>query len=278
MLDITKQNIIEIKGGRPGKTVAIFCATHGNEKAGVEAVNLVLQDLELSSGKVIFVLANPKAYQQNIREVEKNLNRCFYKENSDITYEDQRAKELMPILDSADALLDLHASNSREATPFIICEQPAYNLASKLDFNIISSGWYNTDIGSTDGYMYDNGKISLCLECGSVFEIEKNINLTKKSILQFLKYFDLIDSKIEYNSNSQRFILINRTGTKKTEKFNFSKDYADFEQLEENEIFATDGSEEYVAGENECIIFPRPNKKIGEKVFVIGNLNNKKQN
>ncbi|MFZ2975955.1 MAG: succinylglutamate desuccinylase/aspartoacylase family protein [Candidatus Moraniibacteriota bacterium] len=266
-----KDNTIIIKKGvSSGKTVGIFCGVHGNEEAGIEAVKRIIKNIEIISGKVYFVFANPEAIRKKVRYIEKNLNRCFFKNNKGKTIEDRRAVELLNILDECEILLDIHASNNSQSVPFVICEKDGYDIAKKLDFEIISSGWDEFEPGATDGYMFNNGKIGICLECGSILDYENGSNLAEKSIYQFLTYTQNIISDIKYDEKPKRFLKIIRMERKETKSLSFSREYKDFEILIEGEIFAKDGEKEYVAGKDECIIFPNSNKKIGEEIFLIG--------
>ncbi len=266
-----KDETVIIKEGKaPGKTVAVFCGVHGNERAGVEAVRQVLEEVEIVSGKVFFVFANPGAIEKNVRYVEKNLNRCFLKNNIGETIEEKRAIELMKILDECEILLDIHASNNPQSTPFAICEKNGYEICKNFDFEIVSSGWDELEPGGADGYMFNEGKIGICLECGSVLDQARGNALAKKSIYQFLKYTGNVIGDIAYDARPQRFLEMTKVAKKKTEDVSFKKEYADFEMLTAGEVFARDGAAEYVAGTNECIVFPNLNKKIGEEIFLIG--------
>ncbi len=268
-----KNNIIKKSGKTPGKKIAIFAGIHGNEKAGVLALEKLIKNIKIEKGEVYFVYANPGAILKNVRYVEKNLNRCFLRNSEGDTYEEIRARELMNILDECDVLLDLHASNNKNSTPFIICEEEYCDIVKIFDFNIISSGWVGIEPGATDGYMHNQSKVGICLECGSVYESEENQDLAYKSALQFLKYFGAISKEIEFNKKEKRIIRVFEAVKKKTENFSFVKDFADFEKLEESKVFAQDGDKEYIAKKNECIIFPNSNKKIGEEVFILGKIN-----
>jgi succinylglutamate desuccinylase len=266
------ESIFLREGKEPGKTVAVFCGVHGNEKAGIRAVKTALKTLEIRAGKVYFVFGNPKAIENNVRYKEKNLNRCFEPGNRGTAYEDGRARELMKILDECELLLDLHASNNPESTPFVICEANGMKLAEKLDFGIISTGWTALEPGSTDYYMNLRGKVGICLECGSVHHDKQGEELAYTSIQQFLTYTQNIQSDIPFTERERRHIELLRVIKKRTANFTFSKTYHDFERLEEGSLIARDGNMTYMAGKDECIIFPNPNKQIGEEVFLIGRL------
>jgi succinylglutamate desuccinylase len=121
--------------------------------------------------------------------------------------------------------------------------------------------------------MYNQGKLGICLECGSVYKSEENQDLAYKSVLQFLKYFGAISGEIEFSKKEKRIVEVFEAVKKKTDNFNFVRDFADFEKLKEGEVFAQDGDKKYIAKKNECIIFPNSNKKIGEEVFILGKIN-----
>ncbi|PIP24474.1 MAG: hypothetical protein CO140_04025 [Candidatus Moranbacteria bacterium CG_4_9_14_3_um_filter_40_7] len=268
---LIKNTIIKKIGGKPGKTVAVFCGVHGNEKAGVYAVTNVLKNVKIKKGVVYFVYANPEAIKRNIRMIKKNLNRCFLKDNKGKTPEDKRARKLMKILDKCDGLLDLHASNVEKATPFVICEKQSYALAKIFDVGIVSSGWDRIEPGATDGYMNKKkGALSLGIECGYAGESEKNMQLAKKSIFQFLQFFGLMDKRVDFNKREQKNINVTKAIKKNTDNFYFTKKWKDFDLLKKGEIIAYDSRKKHIAGKNECIIFANASKKKGQEAFIIG--------
>lgn len=264
------EGVIKKSGALPGKTVAIVGGVHGNEKVGIEAVRAAAETITPLRGTVYFIEANPAAIAQNVRMIDKNLNRVFIAGNAGETREDTRARELMSVFDQCDALLDVHSSNSRETIPFVVCEGEASDIAKKMDFEIVSTGWDALEPGSTDGYFFHQGKIGICIECGSVFEVEKNLPRAKNSILQFLAYFDVIDEAVPYANTPQRHIRAYKVAHKKTDTLSFAKEYRDFQPLAAGEVFARDGEIEYTAEAEDCIIFPRPNTAIGNEAFILG--------
>lgn len=267
-----RPDVITIRGPKAGKTVAIFAGVHGNERAGIRAVQELGKTLTITSGVAHLVLANPRAIAKGVRYCDKNLNRCFLKDNSGQTYEDELARTLMPLLDESDALLDLHSYSGPEDQPFLIGEANCFELASYLNFPIISNGWSTNEPGSTDGYMYTQGKIGLCAECGSNFRSEEYVSLALQTVEAFLWFFGLTARPTNPERFPQRLVTVLRAEHKHTAGFAFTKEYTNFEELPEGEIFAVDGPTEYRAGPKECIIFPRPNAAIGDEAFLIGSV------
>ncbi len=269
-----KESIIRKEGSTAGKTVAIFAGVHGNEQVGVRVLERLENELRVKAGIVFLVNANPPAIEANKRFLAQNLNRLFSeKHDGDEEYEDQRAKELMAILDQCDAVLDIHSYNSLSGRQFSFCEPNGYDIIKLMDFPIIVS-CHNPDpkMYSTTvmGYMNKKGGVGICIECGTSNKPDEFTELALKSAYQFLQYFENIEPTTPYDNVVQQIIKNDRMLYKKNENFKFVKDFKDFEPLPSGKAFAFDGDEPLIAGENECIIFPRPDVPIGGEVCLIG--------
>jgi succinylglutamate desuccinylase len=262
--------VVRRDGSKPGKTVAIIGGVHGNEAVGMEVLRWAQETIQPECGTVYFIEGNPEAVKKNMRFLEKNLNRCFIKDLVGDSLEEVRARTLMPILDKCEVSLDIHASNSLEATPFVICEDAGLGFAHLIDFPIISSGWDALEPGGTDSYMNAQGKIGLTIECGSIHHPEVTLPLAKEALLQFLRYTNNIEGEPSRTSVEQRHIHVHTVGHKDERDVIFSRDYADFEALRPGEIFAKQGDTDHVAGSGDCIIFPRPNVVNGAEIFILG--------
>ena len=264
------EGVTEIKGKQPGKSVAIFGGVHGNERIGIEVLRRLVEELSPDAGVVYLVEGNPPAIEAGIRQLGKNLNRAFIKGNEGGEPEDVRARELMQLLDTCDALLDIHASNSKKSVPFIVCEQEAFDLARLLPFSIVSSGWDEIEPGASDGYMHQLGKPALCLECGYAEDFDAHTALALCAVDTFLRYFGIKSGAAESATKEQQRIQVYKAVLKKTKNLSFAKEYGDFEALEEGVVFAQDGSESYVADRGDCIIFPRKDGALGSEAFILG--------
>ena len=96
---------------------------HGNEFGSLPAAVRLVE--ALSSGElrpkvsVTIFLGNPEAARENRRYLEADLNRVFL-DNPHTQHEHQRAREIMPILDAADAFIDFHQTILQTQQPFYI--------------------------------------------------------------------------------------------------------------------------------------------------------------
>lgn len=255
-------------GKNPGKTLAVFCGVHGNERVGIEAVEQLVREIEILNGTVYFVYANPRAIEQNVRSTEKNLNRAFVAGNAGTAYEDARARELMGLLDTVDALLDVHASNTPEATPFVIYGAPAEPFVPYLDFDIVSTGWDDVEPGATEGYLLRQGKPGICIECGYINDGGKYGTLAQDSIRAFLTFYGAIAGDLGPARKQRRFHAY-KALIKEDESFEYYKQYADFESLPAGTCFARDAQKEYCVDEDSAIVFAT-NKKVGDEACVLG--------
>src|SRR5258708_6961856 len=78
MMKLTVSPEIVIKGGaKPGPAGAIFGGIHGNETVGVLAVQELMANLEVARGTVYLAFGNVPAIAVGVRQIGKNLNRCF---------------------------------------------------------------------------------------------------------------------------------------------------------------------------------------------------------
>ena len=104
-------------GSRSGPSVTITGAVHGNEKSGTKAVNKLIGYIDeglirLNAGNLTLMpIVNPRAYDENKRFIDENLNRLMYRRLEDeiVDYEDRLRNVVCPILEQTDFLQDNHS-------------------------------------------------------------------------------------------------------------------------------------------------------------------------
>ncbi len=268
------EGVKTIKSENTGKKVAIFAGVHGNEVCGVKAFGEVVPNLKIDRGEVQFVLGNLRAIERNVRQTDMNLNRVF-RPDADLsdkekeTYEYNRSRELMKILDKSDYLLDIHSFSNKIGTPFIICEPKSFDVAKKLPFDLVSNGWDKLEPGGTDYYMNKIGKNGICVECGQHSD-DKSVAKAKESVFSFLKIMGIIDDpKIEVAEREQRKVEVNYIYITKSD-FRPSRDFFDFEPIKKGELIGTDGNSEIKALVDGYIIFCKKCEVGGKEAFLIG--------
>ena len=171
--------------GQPGRQVLISALIHGNELCGAWALLGLLQaGLRPQRGKLTLMLCNLAAFDRfdpahadAARFVEQDLNRQWVdaRMQAGDSLERRRAAELLPFVQQADWLLDLHSMHERGAPLLLTGLQPR-NL--ELARQLAAPEHIVIDAGHQDGTrMRDYGRFglpdeqagdsrSLLLECG----------------------------------------------------------------------------------------------------------------
>lgn len=266
-----ENSIIELNSYKVWNTTTIMVWVHGNELSWVNAMLDILKDIKVISWKVYVIFANLKALEINKRFYEKDLNRCFIKNNIWKTYEDKRANEIIPYLEKSNYLLDIHNTlNEKNSIPFLISEHK--NLWKYFDVNYVISWFDKLHPGWSDGYTNSIWKIGLCLEVWNLFDIKWQ-KIAKTGILNFLAFTWNIYwiSKI---NESQNFINFNYIYKNKTMDFRFSKPFLDFEKVNEWDIICYDGWKTIEAPYDSYILFSNIPNKIWNETFCLGKSSN----
>ncbi len=267
---MTNIKLIEKNGKKPGKTVVLLAGIHGNEVCGVKAFDELIPKIEIESGKVIFIYANLEAIEKNKRQIEYNLNRCFLKEQTKImaeSLEGKTAKEIIPYLERADLMLDLHASFTKDSIPFVICDEKQLGNANIFDSKIVSYNWDPFEPGSTDYYMNLQNKPGFCFECG-YFGDKKSFERAKNAVLDFLIFSGNISGAL-FKKNNQRIIRIKGIYKNTIGSFKKIEYKPDFWIAEKNSKIGTDGEKDVFINAGEIILFLVDNEKLNEECFLV---------
>jgi succinylglutamate desuccinylase len=214
-ITISKNRIIcHFKGKEVGPTVVFFAGIHGNEKAGVHALNKIAKDLDNKdiNGNVYGVLGNIKGLESGKRFVDKDLNRLWYKEQiislnskSKLNTEEKEQKELFQFLknllqkhETPIYFIDLHTTSSK-TLPFITINDAMINRKfSKLFPVPIILGIEEYLKGPLLSYINQLGYVSLGFEAGQHDDVEAIQNCISFIYLTLI-YTRCIDSRLATN-------------------------------------------------------------------------------
>lgn len=136
MLDKQNGVIGKYKGSTSGPLLIITAGMHGNEPAGVRALELLFKMLEVEpitnpsfsyKGEIIGILGNTLAFDQKVRYIDQDINRLWTKNTMDkihndvlLNHEEQEIKRILSIIDAEIEnlkpekiyMLDLHTTSS----------------------------------------------------------------------------------------------------------------------------------------------------------------------
>ena len=166
-------------------SIFFFCCTHGNEVAGLKAIDQLFENLyELTDyikANIYGILGNEKAYQLNMRYLDRDLNRIWTKENllqvdqkMENDHEFSELKSLYELIEEKAKdkngelyFIDLHTTSSK-SKPFIVMNDSLKNIkfASSLGISVII-GVERFINGSMLDFFNERGYVSFAFEGGS---------------------------------------------------------------------------------------------------------------
>ena len=193
----------------PGPHVVVQALTHGNEVCGAIAVDRLLgEGLRPARGTLTFVFANVAAYESfdhadpyASRCVEEDYNRLWSAEVLDgprRTCDLERARELRPVIDSAEALLDLH-SMTDPCPPLALAGTRAKGLALAravgVPMHIVIDAGHAAGRRVRDYAFFDDPadpRAALLVECGQHWE-RAAPEVARQATLRFLRHFGMVE-------------------------------------------------------------------------------------
>jgi len=193
---------MHLASSNPGAHVVIVGGTHGNEPGGVKAIVQLHRafrngEIALKRGKISFLLGNPKAYEKDVRYIDRDLNRIFVKQ-APSSVEGKRALEIESFFgnhDGINALLDLHSVSIGDFKLLVYTKDDsgstefALRLSSiPLHFVFHPAHMPGTLIEAASAH----GIRGLIVECGNHYA-KQAVDTARQHIHNFLARHDLID-------------------------------------------------------------------------------------
>ena len=262
------------ESGRPGPHVLINAITHGNEICGmVAATHLLDTGLRPKIGTLTVSFAHVEAYEAfdieqpyENRQLVHNLNRIWSADMLDgpeDSPELRRARELRPVLEAADYVLDIHSTRA-PVQPFWVYTEMDRNtaLASAVgapEVHLVMPpgifpGTGVMGYGRHGDPASDSGG-SLVVECGQHFA-QSAATLATDVTLRFLAHLGLIDTPADASPPPapRRYRLL-EVHMVKSPDFTFTRPVIGFETYAKDELIAMNGTEEIRSPCDDCTIF-----------------------
>ncbi len=284
----TQRIIGEYTTGKSGPTVIITGGIHGNEPAGVFALQRVFKILETKKtplkGRLIGISGNRGALAQGKRFQGRDLNRKWYPEYIQILFENQHhspipedneQRELAQLFDAFAKetstpliFLDIH-STSAEGAAFSGMSDTLRNrkIAFALQAPVVL-GLEETIDGSMLGYLDDLGHITAMFE-GGQHQAPETVDNAESAIWQILYTSGLLqhDDIPDYPHHFQRlkslqngfpkFVEIRyRHKVIENDGFKMNLGYTNFQKVAQDEHLAQDHTGLLYAGESGRILMP----------------------
>ncbi len=283
--------VTTMDSGKPGPHVMINAVTHGNEICGAIALDHLLKNgVEPARGRLSFAFVNhaafhrfdPKAARFS-RLVDEDINRVWVEERLDGEEDNtelRRARELRPIYNTVDHLLDIHSMGTLS---------PALMLCNGLDkeVKIAREIGYPGHIVCGSGHVRGkrlieytpfndatNQKTALLVECGQHWARDTG-TIALDTALFFLRAVDFIDSDffkahvIDSEPAPQRVLEVTGGLATETDDFQFVEDFSGLESFTNaGTVIALDGGKEVRTPHDDCIlVMPNPHARKGMRVL-----------
>ena len=261
-----KRLLYKIEGEKSGPVMVFFGGIHGNEKAGVKAIEGVLPQLNASEikGTVYGIAGNIAALKENKRFITKDLNRQWTRDKlksleklSEFKNEDAEQKALYKLL--TDILnkhngpfyfIDLHTTSSK-TIPFITINDALINRRFSNLFPVPKVlGIEEYLEGPLLSYINQLGYVSLGFESGQhtdALAVQNSIAFINLALVyaQMLDSEDL-QNKLQYEKllkasaedNTKTYEVTYRHKIEPNENFKMCEGYKSFQKVDEGIVIA----------------------------------------
>jgi len=261
----------------PGPHVMVLALTHGNEISGAIAADFLLQqDLRPPTGKLTIGFANVAAYHRfdprspgASRFVDEDFNRVWDRATLDggrVSVELARARQIRPLIDTVDYLLDLHSMQNR--TPALMMSgraEKGVDLARAVGLPalIVRDGGHSSGARLRDYAFFDDPadpRTALLAEVGQHWEAA-SAPMALDISLRFLHRFGIVDDALLARHASvpppetQRVIDVTEAVTVKGRRFDFVDSFMGLEVIPNaGTVIAHDDGRPVTTPYDDCVL------------------------
>jgi predicted deacylase len=262
----------------PGPRLLFLGGVHGEEKPGILALEKLADELRagrirlLRGSLVIAARVNAEAARLGRHCVEENLNRIVRHHGAPATHEQRLANELLPLLEAADAVLDLHGTPA-PSRPFVFLDEDSPEnraWAGALGVDFLLLGWPALYAGgksvTTTEHAHIIGKHALTVEVGQNDDPACPA-LGHAIALRSLAHFGLVPpAAAPARTRALRFTRVvfrERDGA-------FASGWQNFDPVKKGDVIVryADGGE-LIAPEDGFIVMPYAETKVGEEWYYL---------
>lgn len=299
----------EYIGKDHGPLVICIGGIHGNELAGIKALDLVLKMLEVEpitnptfsfKGKLLALNGNLCAIKQGKRFIDKDMNRLFIKERIDAFIseskateyvEDQEALELITTIKqeiesyrpTKVILIDLHTTSSAGGIFTIVPDNPASLQVAKEMHAPVITGMTKGVRGTTMHYFTTDNlgveSLTISFESGQ-HDDPMAINIAIAAIVACLRAVNCVrasdvenlhdDLLINFSKNLPSVTkLLMKHSIKRGDRFQMKPNYLNFQAVSKDEIIAFDKNGPIAAQEDGILLMPLYQKQGEDGFFLI---------
>ena len=289
-----------IQGKTGGPTLLFFGGIHGNEEAGVKALESVFLELEPSdlskNGTLYGIRGNMPALLRGKRFLDKDLNRLWTEESiktiqrkpkEALSTEERELTHLYELISGILAketgpfyFFDLHTTSSK-TLPFITINDALINRRfSKLFPVPIILGIEEYLEGPLLSFINAKGYVSLGFEAGQHFNVSAIKNsiafvwlamiyggfLNRSEVPDHKGFFKQLQESSEHNANF--YEIVYRHQIPKTAQFKMKDGFKSFSKVKKGRLLAFQNNRE-IQAEKDTIVFMPLYQELGEDGYFL---------
>lgn len=304
--------ISKYRGKNPGPLLIVFGGMHGNEPAGIKAIELMAKMLLVEpitnpdfeyNGTFLGLIGNLKAYHKKQRFIKQDLNRSFTKENLEIVESSEESELKDELLEIKQILkvvrqtidevkpekvivLDLHTTSSFGGIFTITPDDPeSLKIALELHAPVIK-GMLNGIKGSTLHYFtkenFGIDMIPVTFESGQHNE-NLSVNRAIAAITNCMRTIGSVSPEhvenqhdkllIEHSKNLPKVSeLISKHHINQGDNFTMHPNYKNFQRIQSGEVIAEDKQGPIEAPEDALLLMPLYQTQGEDGFFLIKKL------
>jgi succinylglutamate desuccinylase len=287
----------EIKTNTRGPVIVFFAGIHGNETAGIFALEEVIKNIrpEFSSGTIFAISGNLKALEQNQRYLDEDLNRIWTNEqleglnfNLNLNSEEREQLELFRLLEEIINsnsgpfyFIDFHTTSSK-TVPFITINDTLINRNFARLFPIpIVLGIEEYLNGPLLSYINELGYVSLGFESGQHDEVDAVSNciafiyltlvftatISIENVIGFQIYYNQLQAHTRNLKGVYEIVYLYHI--KNGEDFKMKKGFESFQDINKGTVLATNDDKKIASKYNAKIFMPLYQAKGEDGFFII---------
>lgn len=301
---IAKKNeriIIQFEDEERGPTIVFFGGVHGNETAGVKALQELKKTIsshrEFLKGNVYAIVGNLKGVQQNKRFIDEDLNRIFTKKSvfsinqnnhQQLNSEQEEQKELLKCINTIFKknkgpfyFIDFHTTSSK-TLPFITINDAMINRHFAKCFPMpVVLGIEEYLEGPLLSYINQLGYVSLGFESGQHDDEQAVKNALAFTYLS-LVYSGVIDQNNltgfdeqyrvlkEHNGGLEKtFEVIYRYSIKENELFKMLPNFKSFQSIKKGDVLALSDGKNIASPSSGMLFMPLYQTQGNDGFFII---------
>jgi predicted deacylase len=263
--------------GQPGPHVVITALVHGNELCGAWALlRLIERGIRPSRGCLSVAFVNLAAFDtfdpenpKASRYLDEDLNRVWSPATLDgprHSRELERARELRPLIENADFLLDIHSMQSA-APPLLLTgvTDKGRRLAAAMGFPacIVADAGHRNGARIRDFGAFgdpDSPRTAVLVECGQHW-VRRSVRVASAACRQFLAALEMVEPRLLDRlgrppaKKPQRVVEVTQAVTVGVGRFGFTQEFQGLEVIPEaGTVIAYDGTLPIRTPYDQCVL------------------------